>query len=257
MSSAFGEPVGQGWEQVGYLAVALGLSLAIGAEREAQQKSAGVRTYTLVGLGAALFVLLSKYGFTDVLGEHVSLDPSRVAAQIVTGVGFIGGGLIFVRRDAVRGLTTAASVWLTAAVGAASGAGLVVLAAVTTGMYFLVLYGLRPLASRVRRLRPGAAVLRITYLDGHGVLRDVVNQATQHGFVVTDLTTVRTGRADVDADAARDDRHDRDVPERAEHRPTVEVTLVLSGRGDLPHLTATLTDLSGVLGVRTGAGAEE
>src|SRR6478609_1597471 len=114
------------------LGLALALSAAIGLERELSQKSAGLRTYTLVGLGSALFMIISKYGFYDVLGEDVVLDPSRVAAQIVSGIGFIGAGLIFVRRDSVRGLTTAAGVWLTAAVGAAAGAGMPVLAIVTT-----------------------------------------------------------------------------------------------------------------------------
>jgi putative Mg2+ transporter-C (MgtC) family protein len=72
------------------LALALALSAAIGLERELSQKSAGLRTYTLVGLGSALFMIISKYGFFDVLGENVVLDPSRVAAQIVSGIGFIG-----------------------------------------------------------------------------------------------------------------------------------------------------------------------
>jgi len=101
---------------------------SIGLEREIRQKNAGLRTHTLVGVGAALFVLISKYGFTDVLEPGlVVLDPSRMAAQIVSGVGFLGAGLIFVRRDSVRGLTTAASIWVTAVIGAASGAGLAAL----------------------------------------------------------------------------------------------------------------------------------
>jgi putative Mg2+ transporter-C (MgtC) family protein len=92
----------------------------IGLEREIRHKSAGLRTHTLVGFAAALIMLVSKYGFGDVLAANiVVLDPSRVAAQIVTGIGFIGGGLIFVRRDSGRGLTTAAIVWLTTAVGMA------------------------------------------------------------------------------------------------------------------------------------------
>src|SRR3984957_20157802 len=108
----------EGWTQLGELGLALLFSTLIGVERQIRQKSAGLRTHTLVGVGAALFVLISKYGFTDVLlPGQIVLDPSRVAAQIVTGIGFIGGGLIFVRRDAVRGLTTAAIVWLTAAIG--------------------------------------------------------------------------------------------------------------------------------------------
>ncbi len=84
------------------LGLALVLSSAIGIERETRQKSAGLRTYSLVGVRAAAFMLVSAYGFGDVLGgSHVQLDPSRVAAQIVSGIGFIGGGIIFVRRDAV------------------------------------------------------------------------------------------------------------------------------------------------------------
>ena len=79
----------------------------------------------MVGVGSALFMLVSKFGFADVSnGSTVILDPSRVAAQVVSGIGFIGAGLIFVRRDDVRGLTTAASIWLTAAIGMAAGAGL-------------------------------------------------------------------------------------------------------------------------------------
>src|ERR1700722_9395317 len=120
----FGELAGQGWLQIGELAMAFVLSALIGVEREIRQKSAGLRTYTLVGFASALIMLVSKYGFGDILSERVVLDPSRIAAQIVTGIGFIGGGLIFVRRDNVRGLTTAAIVWLTAAVGMACGAGL-------------------------------------------------------------------------------------------------------------------------------------
>jgi hypothetical protein len=86
------------------------LSASIGLEREIRQKSAGLRTYTLVGFSSALVMLVSKYGFTNILESgRVVLDPSRIAAQIVSGIGFIGGGLIFVRKDIVRGLTTAAT----------------------------------------------------------------------------------------------------------------------------------------------------
>jgi putative Mg2+ transporter-C (MgtC) family protein len=91
--------------------LALVLSTVIGLEREAGAKAAGLRTHALVGLSAAVIMVISKYGFADLLGlDHIALDPSRIAAQIVSGIGFIGGGLIFVRRDAVRGLTTAATV---------------------------------------------------------------------------------------------------------------------------------------------------
>ena len=128
-----GEPTGQTWIQLAELALAFILSASIGLEREIRQKSAGLRTYTLVGFSSALVMLVSKYGFTDILKSgRVVLDPSRIAAQIVSGIGFIGGGLIFVRKDIVRGLTTAATVWLTAAVGMACGAGLPILAIAVT-----------------------------------------------------------------------------------------------------------------------------
>ena len=121
------------------LGLAFVLSAAIGLEREIRRKSAGLRTYTVVGTAAALFLLISKYGFTDVLVKDlVVLDPSRVAAQIVTGIGFIGAGLIFVKQDHVQGLTTAATVWLVTGVGMACGAGLPWLAVATTGAYFIV-----------------------------------------------------------------------------------------------------------------------
>jgi putative Mg2+ transporter-C (MgtC) family protein len=122
--SGFLDVTGQGWLQLAELTLAFVLSALVGVEREIRQKSAGLRTHTLVGVSAALIMLVSKYGFTDVLANgRIVLDPSRVAAQVVSGIGFIGGGVIFMRRDVVRGLTTAASVWLTAALGMACGAG--------------------------------------------------------------------------------------------------------------------------------------
>ena len=114
-------------------------------------------------MGAALFMLVSKYGFTDVPGAGPGgADPSRVTAQIVSGVGFLGAGLIFVRRDAVRGLTTAAGIWVTAAVGAASEAGLPVLAGLTAGIYLVTVLGFpgadRRLAEVVTALGGGCGI---------------------------------------------------------------------------------------------------
>ena len=95
----FAEPAGQTWLQFAELGLALVLFALIGLEREVRQKSAGLRTYTLVGLASALIILISKYGFTNILDEgRVVLDPSRMAAQIVSGIGFIGGGVISFAR---------------------------------------------------------------------------------------------------------------------------------------------------------------
>jgi len=133
------EPSGQGLRQFLELGTAFLLSAVVGLEREIRHKSAGLRTYTVVGTAAALFLLISKYGFTDVLlNDRVVLDPSRVAAQVVTGIGFIGAGLIFVHNEKVNGLTTAATVWLVTAIGMACGAGLPWLALATTIAYFIV-----------------------------------------------------------------------------------------------------------------------
>lgn len=231
------EPTGQGWTQVGELTTALVLSSAIGLEREIRQKAAGLRTYTIIGLGAALFMLVSKYGFTDVLRPGlVQLDPSRVAAQIVSGLGFIGGGVIFMRRDSVRGLTTAAAMWLTAGVGAAAGAGLGLLALLTTVAYFVVCYGLRPLTHWMPALRTPPVTYRIEYQDGRGLLRTILDICTGAGFFVASFS----GTGHDDRDAQRE-------PGTPPH--TVEVVLTLHGRGNANALTEQLVDTSGIVAV--------
>jgi len=226
---------GEGWRQAAELTLALVLSALIGLEREIRQKSAGLRTHTLVGVGAALFMLISKYGFTDVLEPgRVVLDPSRVAAQIVTGVGFLGAGLIFVRRDAVRGLTTAAAIWVTAAIGSASGAGLPVLAVFATGIYFLVAL-VFPLATRRLPRSPSAiSALRVRYPDGRGRLRDVLRQATDLGFAIDDVSTEPVG-------------YRPSSPSGAPGPSMVEVTLHVHGRNSVTDLAASLSELDGVV----------
>ena len=112
----------------------------IGMEREYRAKEAGFRTHFLVGLGAAIFMILSKYGYDDVLkADLVRLDPSRIAAQVVSGIGFIGAGCIIFQRHAVRGLTTAAGLWVTSAIGMACGTGMYVLATTATVMVVVCL----------------------------------------------------------------------------------------------------------------------
>jgi putative Mg2+ transporter-C (MgtC) family protein len=223
----------QGWKQIGELALAFGLSAAIGLEREWRQKSAGLRTHTLVGFGAALFMIVSKYGFGDIHGPDVSLDPSRVAAQIVSGVGFIGGGLIFVRGDAVRGLTTAAIVWVTAAVGMACGAGLGLLAVIATAGHFVAVLVFPWLTSRLPRSPYVGFGVRVVYEDGRGILRDVLAESTRRGFAIVRVGTQQLERGGIGG------------------VPAVAVTLEVEGKPPIESLAAALDDVDGVLEVTT------
>ena len=230
----------QQWRLLAPLALALVLCTLIGLERELAAKSAGLRTHTLVGVGSAGFMLISKYGFDDLLGlEHVALDPSRVAAQIVSGIGFIGGGLIFVRRDAVRGLTTAATIWAAAAVGTACGAGLPLLAVAGTAVHYLVTRGYRPLARVVTRSSSVPRDVHLSYTDGRGVLRDVLSICTERGFAVAGMHVDREDPSDGAEGGQR----------------IASVTLSLAGRGSLTPLSGELSELPGVLAV--GVATEE
>ena len=122
------------------ITVAALLGGAIGLEREYREKSAGFRTHFLVGLGAALFMILSAHGFDAIVGTPgIRLDPSRIASQVVTGIGFIGAGTIIFQKHAVKGLTTAAGLWVTAAIGMAAGAGMYLLATASTALVLFCL----------------------------------------------------------------------------------------------------------------------
>lgn len=230
-------PSGQQLKEFGELGLAFVLSSMIGLEREWRQKSAGLRTHALVGVGAALFLLVSKYGFSDVLGPDVTLDPSRVAAQVVSGIGFIGGGLIFVRGDAVRGLTTAAVVWVTAAIGMACGAGLPLLAIAVTAGHFIVAFLFPRLAALLPRSRHLPFGLRILYEDGRGILRGVLSEATRLGFAVVRVRTDQLAR-------------------EIRGAPTVALTLEVRGQPSVEPLVVALDALDGVFEVSTADLAE-
>ena len=234
---AASSPNVEGWRQASELGLALLLSALIGLEREMRQKSAGLRTHTLVGLGAALFMLISKYGFNDVLEPgRVILDPSRVAAQIVTGVGFLGAGLIFVRRDSVRGLTTAAAIWVTAAVGAASGAGLPVLAAMTTGIYFVVALIFPVVTRRMPHSSTAISVIRVRYPDGRAILRQLLQVATDRGFAIDEVSTKT-----VDYSRARSGES---IEEKSPAE--AEVTLHVHGKASINELAAVCSEVDEV-----------
>lgn len=120
--------------------IAAMLSGAIGLEREYRAKEAGFRTHFLVGLGSALFMVLSAHGFSDVvINEATRHDVSRIAAQVVSGIGFIGAGCIIFQKHAVRGLTTAAGLWVAAAIGMTAGAGMYAVATAATLMVIVCL----------------------------------------------------------------------------------------------------------------------
>jgi putative Mg2+ transporter-C (MgtC) family protein len=144
------------------LALALVLGALIGLERERDEKAAGLRTHALVALGSCLVMIVSAFGFADILGTRdVVLDPSRIAAQVVSGIGFLGAGTILLRKEIIRGLTTAAAIWVVAAIGLSCGAGLLIEAVLTTLLTVIVLALLQPLRQRLRRRSPVARHLRV------------------------------------------------------------------------------------------------
>jgi putative Mg2+ transporter-C (MgtC) family protein len=255
-----GEPIGQSSLQLAELALAFVLSASIGFEREIRQKSAGLRTYTLVGFSSALVMLVSKYGFTNVLESgRVVLDPSRIAAQIVSGIGFIGGGLIFVRKDIVRGLTTAATVWLTAAVGMACGAGLPILAIAVTFGHFVVVFVFPSIERRLPKSRWAPSSLQISYQDGRGVLREVLACCTGSEFAVSRVQVERDPANQVGAGRAMgQDASNLEEGGDSNWTPPPKgiVTLRVEVRGakSVARLAERLSEIPGVTSVQVGDG---
>lgn len=135
------------------MVVALVLGAIVGLERERQERAAGLRTVTMVSLGSCLFTIVGAYAFGQT-------DPSRVAAQIVTGIGFLGAGTIFLRKDLVRGLTTAATIWAVAAIGMAAGTALYIEAIFATLLILAVLMVLKPIERRFFK-RPNEALVSL------------------------------------------------------------------------------------------------
>jgi putative Mg2+ transporter-C (MgtC) family protein len=230
---------GQGLHELSELCLALLLSTLIGWERGARQKSAGLRTHALVGVASALMMQISQFGFGDVVSlPDVRLDPSRVAGQIITSIGFIGGGLIFVRRDAVRGLTTAATIWLTCAVGMACGGGLPVLASVVTAIHFVVVRGYPLLAARLSAAPTTEQwEVRLRYRVGAGVLPQLIELCTERGFRILRVRV--------------------DKPSQGEQTEAGEtfarVLLYLEGTTDVHELTSEMVHTDGLLGVEVTA----
>lgn len=210
------------------LALSFVLCALIGLERQFRQKSAGLRTHTLVGTGSAVFTLISAYGFSSVL-EPAIIDPSRIAAQIVSGIGFLGAGVIFVRKDSVRGLTTAATIWVAAAVGMACGAGMPVLAIAATILNLFAQFVLTRLGNLFRP-HEHRQLAELRYEPGSGTLRNILRVATEQGLAASVVSV--------------------DTPSAPEAESSVLLVLAFEGRTERERLVEGFVHVPGVLQVR-------
>lgn len=157
------------------------LGAVVGLEREYRAKEAGYRTHFLVSLGSAMLMIISQHGFDAVLGRAgVGLDPSRIAAQVVTGIGFIGAGTIIINKYVVRGLTTAAGVWATSAIGLAVGSGMYLLAVSAT---VLTLAGLELLSICFKSIGLKSSIVEMT-LNDKTALPKLFDFLNENDFVV-------------------------------------------------------------------------
>jgi putative Mg2+ transporter-C (MgtC) family protein len=212
------------------LALAAALGGAVGLEREFREREAGFRTHTLVSLGSALFTLASAYGFRDFLvhgGSLVRTDPTRIAAQIVTGIGFLGAGAIIRQGLSIRGLTTAATLWVVAAIGLTTGAGYYSAAAITTLLVIVSLWPLRILAHRVMsrfRAETDRLVVQLPAGESPAPLIEALEQQGAH------LRSLEIG-------------HEAD-------RRTVLLDVSLPPQSDAPGIVAKLSELEEVLEIR-------
>jgi len=213
-----------GWAEVLLrLFVAAALGGAIGLERELRERQAGLRTHLVVSVGAALFTLVSAYGFTD---WGVRVDPTRIAAQIVTGIGFLGAGAIIRQGLSVRGLTTAATLWLVAAIGMAAGAGYWEGALIATFGAIITLGPLRVVAYRfLTRFRPALDRLLVEIPAG-GSPVPIIDAIERQGGHVVSLDVAQEG-----------------------DRRSIAVDLQLAA-GSAPAVVAGVAEIDGVLEVR-------
>ncbi|MFG3339366.1 MgtC/SapB family protein [Glycomyces sp. NPDC048151] len=213
------------WIYLGPLGLALLLGLAVGAEREWQGKPAGMRTHGLIAIGTCLFVLAGRYGFPESVPGTPGTDPARIAAQVVTGIGFLGAGVIFFNRNIVHGMTTAASIWSTTAMALACGAGLYWAAVAVAVAQLVVVAGLAPVEDVIARHAKHAGRLQIRYTSS-AALAAALARCTEEGFKVAEI--------------------------QGEDGHGVERTtdFVLTGRGQVDELTVHLRTIEGVEGVK-------
>ncbi|TML17149.1 MAG: MgtC/SapB family protein [Actinobacteria bacterium] len=212
------------------LALAAVLGGLIGVERELREREAGLRTHLLVALGSALFTIVGAYGFDAFLNTGASVvraDPTRIAAQIVTGIGFLGAGAIIRQGLSVRGLTTAATLWVVAAVGLAAGAGYYSVAVITTAIVLIALYPLRIIAFKIlSRFRPEDGRLLVALPAGEPPGR-IVDEVERLGARISSLDVTQEG-----------------------DRRRLELDVVLPRDTPIPRLVSRIADLENVAEVR-------
>ena len=207
-------------ELLGRLIFAAGLGAVVGVERDSAARGAGARTHALVSLGAALFTVAGAYGFGDI-ARGANVDPARIAAQVATGVGFIGAGAIIRNGTSVHGVTTAATVWLAASLGVASAAGGYLAALVTTALALGVLVLLRAARPLTQRFGRFGTIVEVEYQRGHGTLGPLLRGLDEvdgrvHQIVVDD------GDADAADDGVRRVTIHISVPRSADLDRTIE-----------------------------------
>lgn len=211
------------------LAAAMVLGALVGLERERLERAAGFRTHALVCVASALIMVVSTYGFPD----SAVLDPSRIAAQVVSGIGFLGAGVIIFRKNTVRGLTTAASLWAVAGVGLAAGSGLYIPAVAGTFFMLLVQAGMRPIEG---------------YFFAHQDQRQRILIETDDVSRVFAAIPTIASRRDARVQTMQFERH------KGGTRDLVELTVRMSKRDERYALVDDLQQLQGVVRVRDGIG---
>lgn len=213
------------------LAVAAGLGALIGLEREVQGQVAGMRTNALAAVGAALFTLVGAYGFVG-LTPSTTVDPMRVAAQVVSGIGFIGAGAILRDGGSVRGITTAAALWASAGLGMAAGAGQTSVACAGAGVVLVALLGLRFVRDHgVHRVVGRLQTIDVTYERGHGTLAPIIGAVEASGGSLRGI----------EIDDRPDERH-------------VRLVIMVRHAEHLRHGVGALSDLPEVTDVRLATG---
>lgn len=182
------------WEEIVFrLFLASVFGASIGLERERKEWTAGMRTHMMVSLGSALIMMVSSFGFSDVLGqENIVLDPSRIAAQVVSGIGFIGAGtILFMNKGRIRGLTTAAGLWTVAAIGLATGSGMYLAAGTATLFALIILWALQPLGRKItQKFKQKTLTIEAT---ANANTKDILSQFEENQVPFMSLSIDRSG----------------------------------------------------------------